>query len=153
MSLIRVLLPAVFLLVGCAGAHADTAAGPAAPSGPAAAAGTGEPVPGPTNVVLYVSNQSFADDPVGIRVELAGRVVVDDSFRVESQHTWVEYALSVPAGTHRVRLTSSTGVEAVHELVVPAEQTRWAVVEYWHYPDGTPRSFTFRVSDHPVAFD
>ena len=104
------------------------------------------------NVVLYVSNQSFADDPVRIRVELAGQVIVDSSFRVETQHTWVEHRLTVPAGTHQVRVTSNTGVASTHDLSVPGEGTRWVVIEYWYYPGDTPRGFTFYVSDQQVAF-
>lgn len=136
MKLMRTLLPAILLVAGCA--STSTPAGTA---------------PEPANLVLYVSNQSFADDPVNIRVELAGRVVVDGSFRVESQHTWIEHELAVPVGTHQVRVSSDTGVESTYELVVPRGQTRWAVVEYWYYPQDTPRSFTFRVSDEPVGFE
>jgi hypothetical protein len=136
MNLLRVVLPAAILVVaGCGTVDAlDVGGGP-------------EP-----NLVLYVSNQSFADDPVGIRVELAGQVVVDSLFRVESQHTWVEHRLTVPAGTHQIEVTSTTGVVSTHDLVVPRSETRWVVIEYWYYPGDTARSFTFHVSDQPVAF-
>jgi myo-inositol catabolism protein IolC len=130
-------------------------AGCAAVSGPEAAGGrdSAAAMPESTNLVLYVSNQSFADDPVGIRVEIDGRVVVDGVFAVDSQHTWIEYPLTLPAGTHPVRATSTTGVVSTHDLVLPEDETRWAVLEYWHYPDDTPRSFTFHISDRPVGFD
>jgi hypothetical protein len=139
------LVAASMVLAGCAGnspaATQPTIAGP-----------TGSPA-GQPNLVLYVSNQSFEDDPVGIRVEIDDRVVVDDSFAVEGQHNWIEYELTVPAGSHTIRATSDTGATASHELELPAGETRWAVFEYWYHPEDTPRGLTFRVDDHAIGFD
>jgi hypothetical protein len=115
--------------------------------------------PDEADVVLYVSNQSFEDDPVRIVVEVDGRRVVDQQFAVEGQHTWVEFGLDLTEGEHTVLATSDTEARAEEVLVLPEGERRWAVLEYWFYPDdpstghaGTPRSFTFTVSDEPVGF-
>jgi hypothetical protein len=137
-------------LAGCAASAPPTAPGTAlATAGPSTGPSAGATGP---HLVLYVSNQSFEDERVGIRVEIDDRVVVDDTFHVETQHTWVEYPLTLPEGPHRLRATSTTGVTATHDLDTPAEGTRWAVLSYWYYP-GEPRSFTFQVHDRPVGFD
>jgi hypothetical protein len=108
---------------------------------------------GATNLVLYVSNQSFADDTVDVRVSIDGSVVVDDSFLVESQHTWIEYELSLSAGPHTLTASSGTGATLTEEFDLPVEGTRWAVLSYWYDAQGTPRSFTFTLHDQPVGFD
>ncbi|HEU5107094.1 MAG TPA: hypothetical protein VFT95_00815 [Micromonosporaceae bacterium] len=138
------LVAASMALAGCTGSSA--------PTRPTIASPTASPA-GPPNLVLYVSNQSFADDPVGIRVEIDDRVVVDDSFAVENQHTWIKYELTVPAGAHTIRATSDTGATASHQLELPAGEIRWAVFHYWYYPPDTPRSLSFRVDDQPTGFD
>lgn len=115
--------------------------------------------PDDADLVLYVSNQSFEDDPVGVVVEVDGERLVDQDFAVEGQHTWVEFGLDLEAGEHTVVATSDTGARAEHTLVLPEGERRWAVLAYWYYSDdpstghaGTPRSFTFTVSEEPVAF-
>ena len=138
------LAAASMALAGCTGSSA--------PTPPTIDSPTGSPA-GPPNLVLYVSNQSFADDPVGIRVEIDDRVVVNDSFAVENQHNWIKYELTVPAGSHTIRATSVTGATASHELELPTGENRWAVFDYWYYPQDTPRSLSFRVDDQPIGFD
>jgi hypothetical protein len=108
---------------------------------------------GAANFVLYVSNQSFADDAVDLRVSVDGSVVVDDAFLVGSQHTWTEYPLSLPAGPHTLGASSGTGATLTEEFDLPVEGTRWAVLSYWYDAEGTPRSFTFTIHDQPVGFD
>lgn len=115
--------------------------------------------PDEADLVLYVSNQSFEDDPVRIVVEVDGWRLVDQDFAVEDQHSWVEFGVDAPDGKHTVTATSGTGVRTEETLVLPEGERRWAVLEYWYYPDdpttghaGTPRSFTFHVSGQPVGF-
>jgi hypothetical protein len=136
----RILVPALLVvsvvLAGCA----RTSAASSAPGGT-------------PNFVLYVSNQSFADDSVDVRVGIDGSVVVDETFLVESQHTWIEYELSLPAGPHTLTASSGTGATLTEELDLPAEGTRWAVLSYWYDAEGTPREFTFTLHDRPVGFD
>ena len=115
----------------------------------------------PRTLTLYVSNQSFADDPVGITISIDGETVVDNDFYVEGQHSWITFELAVSPGDHELVMASSTGVTQAASLVIPAEGHRWAVVNYWFYPADldhpgggqTPRSFTFTVDDVPVSFD
>lgn len=110
------------------------------------------------DLVLYVSNQSFEDEVVGITVAIDGVVVVDQDFDVEGQHNWVEFPIGLPAGEHTVTATSSTGTEGSHVLTLPEGEQRWVVVDYWYYPDQgdgsdvVDRSFTIDVSDEQVAF-
>ena len=112
---------------------------------------TGAPL-GESTLVLYVSNQSFSDDPVEIRVMIDQDLVVDDDFFVEGQHNWSEYELTLPEGHSKLIATSGTGVVHEVDLDMPSGGTRWAVLDYWYAPD-TQREFTFSFHDEPVTFD
>ncbi|MDJ0770067.1 MAG: hypothetical protein QNJ12_14800, partial [Ilumatobacter sp.] len=62
---------------------------------PGAAVGERQREPEPGEVQLWVSNQSFADDPVRITIEIDGALAVDDAFAVEGQHNWISWFVSV----------------------------------------------------------
>jgi hypothetical protein len=111
------------------------------------------PEPPPAPFTLYVSNQSFDDDPVRITISIGGEVVVDDEFAVEGQHNWVEFTPDIEPGHHTLIATSDTGAEFTVDLELPEGEPRWAVVDYWFYPDQEPRRFTFDISDEPIGFD
>ena len=124
---------------------------------PIAANTTSSPASRP-NLTLYVSNQSFEDDPVKVTVDIDGEVVVNDVFNVESQHNWITYELYLAPGRHEITMTSDTGVRKTTTLRMPRRSHRWAVIDYWYYPPdgtdgGTPRSFSFRVDDKRMSFD
>jgi len=44
------------------------------------------------DLVRYVSNQSFDDEKVGLRVAVDGVTVVDGEFHVEDQHNWFSFS-------------------------------------------------------------
>ena len=108
---------------------------------------------------MLVSNQSFADDPVGMIIRIGGDVVVDEEFSVKAQDNWIAFDLRVAPGEHELTMRSSTGVEAVAALSIPAGGHRWASVAYWYNPSDrdrarsghTPRSFSVTVDDEPIA--
>ncbi len=130
------LAAAVVLAGGCGGA--ETSPGPNA--FPAARDG---------NFVLYVSNQSFEIPDVDIRVEIDGRVAVDEEFDVKDQHNWVEFRFLLPKGRHALKAVSKTGeAEGSWRFTVTSKQ--WAVVNYWYYP-GERKRFSFDVSDEPIG--
>lgn len=107
----------------------------------------------PAPFTLYVSNQSFDDDPVRITISISGEVVVDDDFAVEGQHNWIEFTPDIEPGLHTLTATSDTGAEFTVDLELPAGEPRWAVIDYWFYPDQEPRRFTFNISGEPIGFD
>jgi hypothetical protein len=101
---------------------------------------------------LWVSNQSFADDPVEITVRVDGVEVVAQSFDVGSQHTWVLFPLDLPPGEHVVTAASDTGTELRREFRTPKDEDRYAVLDYWNYEDKAGRHFSWSVQPDPVAF-
>jgi len=114
------------------------------------------------NFVLYVSNQSFAINPVDITVLIDGREAVRADFDVAGpsgppQHNWVKHQFSLAPGTHKLTVTSKKG-GAVLEQDFEITGKDWAVINYWYYPEGvtkgtpTPRHFTFQIQDTPIAF-
>ena len=107
--------------------------------------------PARANVVLYVSNQSFERPTVDIRVEVDGRIVVDDEFPVEGQHNWVEFRLELPAGKHTLRAETQAG-DATTTRTFRVKGRRWAVLDYWCCDDASDPKFTFEVSKKRIAF-
>lgn len=116
-----------------------------------------DPVPGDglaesTDAValhLWVSNQSFDVDPVDIQVYVDDQQAVCDTFRVESQHTWILYELMVDPGQHTIKAVSQDGeAELIEATDIPDE--RWALVQFW--TEEGRNFFTFAIQDEPIFF-
>lgn len=102
---------------------------------------------------LWVSNQSFEDDPVFVTVGIDGTEVVAAPFEVEGQHNWILFPLRVPAGQHALNATTDTGVELEQRFTIPETGRRYAVLDYWNYANDKGRHFTWRLQARPVGFD
>ena len=105
---------------------------------------------------LFVSNQSFAIDPVDILVEIDGELVVSDYFHVGTQHSFVPFTLSLSAGTHRVHIWSEKG-DAEMRIQFELVEHDVGVVTYWYYPKShynpTRRQFNFRTQKGPLMIE
>lgn len=108
----------------------------------------------PGEVKLWVSNQSFGDDPVGLTISVDGTQIVLEQFHVEGQHNWIAFDLrGLKPGPHVLVASSDTGIEHVETFTVMEDEPRWLVLDYWHeLDDQKGRHFTFAEFDHPVAF-
>jgi hypothetical protein len=104
------------------------------------------------NVILYVSNQSFDRDKVGIRVLIDGRTAVDRQFAVLDQHNWIEFRFNLEDGEHTLHAVSPDG-QAVLEQRFAVAGRRWAVVDYWCCNSASEPKFTLHVSGKPILFD
>lgn len=126
--------------------------GPFVERGPGLGEAPVEPHAG--EVKLWVSNQSFADDPVSMIVRLDGIPVVSEILFVEGQHNWQSFLIrGLAPGEHTVSAESDTGAVGSWTFVLPADAARWLVVEYWYDRDDPEgRRFTFHESDQPVVF-
>lgn len=126
--------------------------GPFVERGPALGEAQVDPQPG--EVKLWVSNQSFDDDPVVIMIRVDGIPVVSEPLFVEGQHNWQSFLIrGLTVGDHTVTAESDTGVTMSWPFTLPAEEARWLVVDYWYHPDDPEgRRFTFDESDQPVVF-
>ena len=102
------------------------------------------------DLVLYVSNQSFEDDNVRLKLAVDGVVVVDDDFRVEGQHNWISFPLGLSPGSHSLTAESDTGATLERSFSVPGDEARYAVVDYWASDD--PPELTWTFQSDPVAF-
>jgi hypothetical protein len=102
---------------------------------------------------LWVSNQSFEDDPVFVTISIDGTEVVAQPFDVEGQHNWILFPLRVPAGQHVLTAASDAGVETEQRFTIPETGRRYAVLEYWNYDNDKGRHFTWRIQASSVAFD
>lgn len=123
--------------------------------GEATPIGVAQLAPAPGVVRLWVSNQSFADDPVGLTITVDGHVAVAADFFVEGHHNWIAYDIDgLEAGSHTLAAESDTGGELEATFTVVDGEPRWLLVDYWHGgdgPEGPP--FTFAESDIAIGFD
>ena len=101
------------------------------------------------NLHLYVSNQSFDEPTVRLRITMDGVELVSQEFDVEGQHSWVSFPVAAAAGSHTLLVTSDTGARETILLTLPEQGDRWAVVDYWS--DGGAR-VDWQLSDAPIGF-
>ncbi|NIP22239.1 MAG: hypothetical protein GWN67_00115 [Phycisphaerae bacterium] len=109
------------------------------------------------NLVLYVSNQSFAISPVDITIHIDGKKAVDRKFDVGNQHNWIGHSFSLSKGEHKLVAVSKKG-RASFEGQFEIKDKHWAVIVYSYYPDNTrgaeptPKQFNFNIQDKPIYF-
>lgn len=113
------------------------------------------------NFILYVSNQSFAVNPVDITIAIDGESAVEADFDVAGghvpQHNWVRHQFALEPGTHTITAASEKGKAALEKQFEITDK-HWAVIAYWYYPDNargatpTPRKFSFIIKDEPIMF-
>jgi heat shock protein HslJ len=100
---------------------------------------------------LWVSNQSFEVDPASVEIHIDDQQVVCDDFFVEGQHNWILFNLTMEPGEHVLRAVRTDGTAELTETFDLGKE-RWAVVDFWFYPEDGSEEFTFSVHDEPVGF-
>jgi hypothetical protein len=71
------------------------------------------------DLYLWVSNQSFKDDPVVLKVSIDGTEVIAQPFEVEGHHNWILFPLQVSPGRHMLSVTSETGARMFKHFTLP----------------------------------
>ena len=104
------------------------------------------------DLYLWVSNQSFRDDPVVLNVSIDGTEVIAQPFDVEGQHNWILFPLQIPPGRHILSVISETGVRMWKHFTLPESGLRYAVVDYWNYSDAAGRHITWHIQSDPMGF-
>jgi hypothetical protein len=111
-----------------------------------------------SEVMLYVSNQSFEHSEVEITVTLDGETIIDRTFDVGNQHNWIPFSIRLASGEHTLEASSSTGAVFSTQFEAADSATRYAVLDYWYYPpddsgsNARPQSFSFMIQDDPIGF-
>jgi len=144
---VLVLSLVAWALVGCgAGQGVDPPAHPEITSADAAVRLVTD---AEADLVLYVSNQSFEDEVVGLTVTIDDVTVVDGDFHVEDQHNWVSFPLALPEGGHEITAESDSGATLHESFEVPQGKRRYAVIDHW--ADGAAR-LSWQFYRQPVGF-
>lgn len=102
------------------------------------------------DLVLFASNQSFDEEQVRLTVAVDRVTVVDGDFRVEGQHNWVGFPLSLSPGVHEIIAESDTGATLSESFRVPGDKTRYAVIEHWG--DDGSAELTWLFQRQPIGF-
>jgi len=104
----------------------------------------------PLGFAVIVGNQSYDDPDVGLTITVDGEVMIERSFAVEGQHTYVGYRLPLEPGEHQVVIRSDTG--ATHERVVSlGAEPRYLAVSYWGDDSSGPDAISVEESDEPFG--
>ena len=82
-------------------------------------------------VLLYVSNQSFANPDVRMAVAVDGAVVADQVFDVCGQHGQALFPLALDPGWHDLTVTTDSGLAHRSRVDVPPSGVRWVLVSHW----------------------
>jgi hypothetical protein len=109
------------------------------------------------DLVLIVTNQSFDDEEVRLRITVDDVTVVDDDFHVEDQHNWVYFALRLPDGGHEVVAESDSGAMLRESFELPRDRTYYAIIEHWTEDDSAesddaPVALTWELQRRAPAF-
>lgn len=88
------------------------------------------PEPENPNFTLYVSNQSFDIDRVGIQVDLAGELAVAGDFDVEGQHTWHQFRFELPADVG-IPLEARAHGDVLTDTITVRDAHDYAVINFW----------------------
>lgn len=109
------------------------------------------------NFALHVSSQSFAINPVDIKIYIDNRIAVNQDFYVGTGHSYNSYRFSLSKGQHNIKIESQKG-DAVLEEKFEITDKHSGVVYYWYYPEThyspTPKHFTFNFGeDKPLMID
>ncbi|MDG4841187.1 hypothetical protein O7631_32110 [Micromonospora sp. WMMD967] len=104
------------------------------------------------NLHLWVSNQSFTDDPVALTVSIDGTKILDRFFAVEHQHNWVLFPVRVAPGHHVVRVVAGTGVEKQASFAMPETGRQYAAVDYGNAMDERQRHVNWLLQSTPIGF-
>ncbi|WP_345207382.1 hypothetical protein [Fodinibacter luteus] len=91
-----------------------------------------------------MSNQSFEDETVRLKLAVDGVTVVDGEFRVEGQHNWIRLPLGLSSGRHTLTAESDTGATLEEPFQVPGDEARYAVVDYWVEDDSAELTWLFQ---------
>ncbi len=105
-------------------------------------------------LTLYVANQSFAVNPVDIKVTIDGATVAAGTFLAGYGRSWRRYDIRLAAGRHVLRALTRKGAAALRrEFTVTGP--RWAAVAYRNRSPssgrGTVRHFAFAIRDRPFG--
>lgn len=113
------------------------------------------------NFILYVSNQSFDENPVDITVHIDGKKAIEGDFDVTgkriAQHNWIMHRFDLAPGRHRLSVKSKKGKASLDKEFEISDK-HWAVIDYWYYPTlrggagPTPRHLSFMIQDSPIGF-
>lgn len=110
------------------------------------------------NFALHLSNQSFAVDPVDIKILIDGKIAANQDFFVDDQHSYTSYRFLLTKGVHKLKIETKKG-DATYENSFNITDKHSGIVEYWYYPEKgnnppTPKHFTFNFDeDKPLRID
>jgi|1_EtaG_2_1085319.scaffolds.fasta_scaffold39629_1 hypothetical protein len=87
------------------------------------------------NVSLMVSNQSFAINPVDIKIYIDDTLAVNEEFEVGNQHNWKRFRFDISNGEHFIMVKSIKGAAILEQSFSITDSAHWVYVNYWYYTD------------------
>jgi hypothetical protein len=111
------------------------------------------PEPAAPNFTLYVSNQSFEIDQVGIQVDLNGALAITGDFDVEGQHSFHEFRFELAPGQEHTIEARAHG-DVLTATVTIGDDHDFALVSFWSADDNSATPYLdYLFSDDPLTFE
>ena len=103
---------------------------------------------GEDNFTLYISDQSYELSPVGIKVYIDDKLVINEDFAVGNQHNWKKFSFKLSNGKHTLKAVTAEGIIIEEEILLLKDT--YAVLNYWK--DSAVDKFTFDTYHHEPMF-
>lgn len=101
-----------------------------------------------SNLIIIISNQSFANRDVKIEVAIDGKKIIDNRFKVEDQHNWLYFYYSLADGNHTIRALSEDGARIEENFDIDMNNKKWILIKYWKDEKSNPK-FTYDIKTRP----
>lgn len=99
----------------------------------------------PRPMVLYISNQSFAEPYINVTIEVDGSKIYSEMLFVGDQHNWQKISIIVWGAIHYIEAFNNDNKISNSAIVFTPFQG-YIVIDYWYYPEShynpTPRHFS-----------
>ena len=107
-------------------------------------------IPEDTNLTLYVSNQSFDNRLVNIKVSIDDNLRIDQDFDVGDQHEFYPFYFNLEQGNHVIQVDTK---DASYQKEFTIEDELWIAATYWYDQDDTETPMIIvDVSNAPIGF-
>jgi len=108
-------------------------------------------------LILAVSNQSFALDPVDITVFIDNKEVLSQDFYVGNQHNWEVIETEIGLGEHQIYAISNQGQTTISQTFnISNDNDQWASLDFWDDESSNaievPR-FSVTMTEEPLSLN
>ena len=104
-----------------------------------------------SDLIIVLSNQSFYQSEINLKVFIDGIELVNQNCKVENQHKSYNYYYFLQ-GSHEIRVKSSDGKEVIKNISLSGQKPKWLLFFYWK-SETDEANLTFNELETPFLWD